>query len=137
MSKKEEMKKIFIGAGFNPVIVEAITNENFLLEEKAEFFLRAIGMPQDLLGFKFIIEALKCYDEEAENGEKIKICKQIYPNIAKKYSKTPLRVERDIRQAITITFNNMPQKMLDILFPNIQLTNGRFLSNVYNWLKMC
>ena len=57
-----------------------------------------LGMPANLKGYHYIIEALILTISDMERLDKITT--RLYPDIAKKYNTIPSRVERSIRHAI-------------------------------------
>ena len=94
-----------------------ITNENAkkdILEEKSDIdpnsvdqkevikyiteLMIKLGMPANLKGYHYIIEALILTISDMERLDKITT--RLYPDIAKKYNTIPSRVERSIRHAI-------------------------------------
>lgn len=63
---------------------------------KIENVLMDMGVPTGIKGFTFITDAVEYIDEY---GEDIYVTKELYPDIAKKRSTTPSRVERAIGYA--------------------------------------
>ncbi len=53
-----------------------------------------MGMSANNKGFAYIVDAVEIFEKEGGN---IRITKELYPQIAKKYGTTPSRVERAIR----------------------------------------
>ena len=68
------------------------------MNKKVVDFLLKCGIKPHLQGFMFIISAV---DITLENKDtKLSMMKKIYPEVAKIYNTTPIRVERGIRNAI-------------------------------------
>ena len=72
--------------------------------------LKEIGVPPNILGYKYLQEAiiLVCEDEDSIS----QMTTKIYPTVAKRYSTTRHGVERCIRHAVELAFNNCCNKEL-------------------------
>lgn len=62
--------------------------------------IRRLGATSKYKGYYFVAEAVKISMELQEHP--IKITKDIYPYLAKKYKSTPMNVEHDIRTVINV-----------------------------------
>lgn len=62
--------------------------------------IRRLGVTSKYKGYYFIAEAVKLSMEQQEYP--IKITKDIYPHLAKKFKSTPMNVEHDIRTIINV-----------------------------------
>ena len=62
--------------------------------------IRKLGATSKYKGYYFLAEAVKMTMDYHE--EPIKITKDIYPCLAKKYCSTPMNVEHDIRTVINV-----------------------------------
>lgn len=67
--------------------------------------LHDLGMREHLRGYHFLSEALLLTSTSSQNVYEICMGK-LFQEVAQKYSSTASRVERDIRYAITTTWNN-------------------------------
>lgn len=76
--------------------------------------LQEIGVPNHLKGYGYIVYALKIVLKDLSSINAMK--KQIYSRISDKFNTIPERAERDIRNAIEITFNRGDFEMLDRMF---------------------
>lgn len=84
------------------------------IEKKVTDIIHDLGIPANLLGYKYIREAIIiCLFEESS---RINITKDIYPQIALKYDTTPSRVERSIRNAIETAWSRGNIKLLESIF---------------------
>jgi len=63
--------------------------------QDTEIIMRGLSIPPNKDGFLYWIDA--AYIWLLSEKQRVSICKDIYPAIAKKYSKTPMAVERAMR----------------------------------------
>lgn len=71
-----------------------------IIKQKISEMLKDLGIPASLLGYQYLRYAVEIsikYPEYLYN-----ITKKLYPEVARHYSTTPSRVERAMRNAITI-----------------------------------
>ncbi|MBR4407168.1 MAG: sporulation initiation factor Spo0A C-terminal domain-containing protein [Clostridia bacterium] len=96
--------------------------------------LLLIGMPGALLGFKYLVEAIKMVIEDENYLDSI--TKVLYPVIAEKYDTKSNSVERAIRHAIGVSWNKDRVLMLNDLFgaeffvSTERPSNGEFIALV-------
>ena len=96
--------------------------------------LLLIGMPGALLGFKYLVEAIRMVIEDENYLDSI--TKGLYPLIAEKYGTKPNSVERAIRHAISVSWNKDRVLMLNDLFgaeffvSTERPSNGEFIALV-------
>ena len=106
-------------------------------EEQAAEILNLLGMPPNILGYNFIIEALVIVSEQPELIHYI--TKELYPTIAKKYKTKSSRVERAIRHAIHILWLKNSKTESDVyfnkLFDHAKPTNSQLIATLSNLLK--
>ena len=62
--------------------------------------IRRLGATSKYKGYYYVAEAIKISMESQE--QPIKITKDIYPYLAKKFKSTPMNVENDIRTVINV-----------------------------------
>lgn len=142
MSKKEITKSLLVEAGINKAIANVIVNGDILFKERAEYFLRAIGMPEKNNGFKFWVFALELYHRilEADKSGIVSITKEIYPAVAAHFKTSAPAVERSCRNSVESVFTTISSEMLEILFPNVltekkRPENKSFMVAVNSWLE--
>ena len=74
--------------------------------------IRRLGVTSKYKGYYFLAEAVKMCMDMQENP--IRITKDIYPRLAKKFKSTPMNIEHDIRTIINVCWNTNRQTMSDI-----------------------
>lgn len=72
------------------------------LEALVTNVIHEVGVPAHIKGYQYLREAIMMVIKDTEVINQI--TKQLYPNIAGKYSTTPSRVERAIRHAIEVAW---------------------------------
>lgn len=118
-------------------------SSTFLLEKllffgSVTFPLFDLGIPPNLLGFKYIeLAILICVeDEDDHNGH----LKRLYDEISKIYETSPGSVERCIRNAISMCWMQEKNKTIDYIFANMKgrpPTNSQFLTQMYYHIQRC
>lgn len=73
------------------------------LKEKITDLLQRFGIREELLGHKYMIDAIAVVME----NPKLKITKDLYPAIADKHTTAAASVERNIRYAIKVAISGM------------------------------
>lgn len=63
------------------------------------------GVPQHIKGYQYLGTAIEAVIEDAKRIDAV--TKLLYPLVAKAHDTTPTRVERAIRHAIEVAFDNM------------------------------
>lgn len=110
-------------------------------EENILMVLKEIGIPANLNGYRYLIDALVILITTKDNINDIRVCKDVYPTIASKYGTSSSSVERCIRNAIEVGFNRGNVKYLDELFGYTvetrkgKPTNTEFLFYVADYIK--
>ena len=100
-----------------------------------------IGLPANIKGYQHARTAIVLMYGDSENMKGL-ITKQLYPDVAKKYSTTSQRVEKTIRDAVERVFSYGDMEILQRYFGNSILptkgkpTNTEFLSAIVNFLRM-
>lgn len=121
---------------------EIVFNTEIDIKKRLFIFLSMLGLPSHLAGYDYIKDALLlCIDNSYKLPEVSKI---VYPEIAKKYKKSPSQVERCIRHAISKSIDRGNGDILFFIFGytlNPQTgtpTNSEYLSQIVKFLEsMC
>ena len=116
---------------------EKATTTNMPLEVRVSELLLKLGVPANILGFKYMKEAVSLV---YQNPNLIRhITNELYPGIAQKYNTTISRVERAIRNSVRLTFVCANNKLLEDYFGHIKknskVTNSKFIITVAEILK--
>ena len=128
-----------------------IYNVSYLLEENQEScafgsdliiydLLKELGIPANLLGYRYIAKAIELCLEDKDGNMKY-ITKGLYPTIANYYETTPANVERNIRHAITLFLAKGNVKLKKQIFGDIivskhHLTNSEFIYGIVAYLRV-
>ena len=126
-----EIKKIMQGG--------ETKEKNANVDEIIETILTEMGMPCSLLGYNYTVCAIKLVIENTDIINSIVY--GIYPNVAKKYGTTGVRVERAIRHTIERTWDNADIDIIEKYFGNTispnkgKPTNGEFIARVANIVR--
>lgn len=114
--------------------------EKLRIEEKVTILLHNIGIPAHIKGYVYIRCAII---ESFYNPNYIgQITKSLYPEIARRYSSTPSRVERAIRHAIEIAWNRGSVDLIDKIFGytinafKAKPTNSEFIAMLTDKLRL-
>lgn len=110
-----------------------------LPEEQILNLLHEFKIPPNILGYKYIGDALLFLFENDENAN-ISITRELYPAIAQKYNKTnPSQIERAIRHGIEHAFKNNSARLRELFPTQTQLgknaTNSEFLYRILEYIK--
>ena len=103
-------------------------------------FLKEVGIPAHLKGYKYLQTAMEILSNDPDiiNG---RICKGLYPSIAKVHDTATLRAERAIRHSISVAFNRGNIDFINKIFGysvdhnKSKATNGEFLAVFYEYLE--
>ena len=104
------------------------------MEERIRNLLKKCGVPAHLLGYRYLIEAVKLCKSDEKYMQRITT--MLYPTIAKNYNSTVSRVERAIRHSIKNASNNLNPDMVFELFGNTikykndKPTNSHFIATL-------
>jgi len=94
--------------------------------------LQKMGMPSNIKGFRYLRDAIIMVHYRPEYLSAV--TKELYPEIAKKYSTTSSRVERAIRHAIQVAWNRGNIGFIEKLFGSVpgkskrRPTNSEFIA---------
>lgn len=103
-----------IQSSANPTLQFTKTNHRYEIESKVTDIIREIGIPAHVKGYCYLRLAIIL---TAENPDLIyAMTKELYPSVAKHYGTTPQRVERAIRHAIELAWDNGDVEVLSLYF---------------------
>lgn len=102
--------------------------------------LHELGIPSHIKGYQYIREGIGIvYNKPEMIGG---ITKELYPELARKYSTTVSRVERAIRHAIEVSWNRGDLKVMEEIFGHsvdvdrTKPTNSEFIVTIADKLKL-
>jgi two-component system response regulator (stage 0 sporulation protein A) len=102
--------------------------------------IKEIGVPAHIKGYAFLREAIQMvYSDVDVLGS---VTKVLYPEIAKKYSTTPSRVERAIRHAIEVAWNRGNYDVISKMFGytvhhlKSKPTNSEFIAMIADKIRL-
>lgn len=101
------------------------------MNKQTQSILKKCGVPSHLLGYDYLGEAMEII--HADRSMIHAIVGKVYPAVAEKFGSTPSRVERAIRHAIEIAFNNLTPDEVKEIFGNTlrysyKATNSHFIA---------
>lgn len=110
------------------------------IEIKVADLLLKLGMPVHIIGQHFMREALimTMNDRECVSS----ITKLLYPDIAKKFKTTPMRVERAMRHAVEVVWTKGDLKWLEEIFRRpagdiaTRPTNSEFIARMAEYMSI-
>lgn len=109
------------------------------IKEKTRFFLREMGVPTHLLGYRYLEVAIPRCLEYPE--EKYNVTTMLYPGVALEVNSTGSRVERAIRHAVEVAFLRIDPTTIEHYFGNTidpmkgKPTNSEFLAGASQWVE--
>lgn len=118
---------------------ESMDLVNSNLQISISRILHELGIPSHLIGYQYIREGIIMKCDRVSDALSIK---ELYNEIASKYNSTPIRVERNIRHAIEISWNRGDWNLMERLFghsiDNIKAkpTNSEYLITVAEFIKI-
>lgn len=109
------------------------------IERKIYNILKEIGVPANIKGYRYIKEAimLAIYKPTILDG----ITKELYPTLAKNFKATPSRVERDMRHAIEVAFDEGNTEKIYEVFKSIyspekgKVSNSQFVAGISEYIR--
>lgn len=114
--------------------------DDSILEHEITKILHDVGIPAHIKGYIFLREAIvRVYRRQNYIGQ---ITKNLYPDIAKKYSSSSTRVERAIRHAIEVAWNRGNVDFIDDVFgytinaDKAKPTNSEFIAMIADKLVL-
>lgn len=117
---------------------ETVNKESF--ESKITSIMHSVGIPARVKGYSYIREAILLAIENTDNSNKM--TKDVYPKIAEKFNSTPTRVERAIRHALEISWNQNKESISSLIFgksvrvTDKKPTNSEFIASIADKLKL-
>ena len=134
-------KPLPVAAGrVSPAAPEPKAADNASLESVVTDIIHEIGVPAHIKGYQYLREAiiLTINDMDAINA----VTKVLYPEVAKKFSTTPSRVERAIRHAIEVAWDRGDVETLQKFFGYTvsgikgKPTNSEFIAMIADCLSL-
>ena len=98
------------------------------MKNKAINALLEMGMPADLKGFRYIVDAMCMFEENEWRNGKTTV---LYHEIGEKNNTTASRVERAIRHAFGTVLNGGKSKAVEKYLTMQNTTNGNLLHVFY------
>lgn len=124
----------------NDLILHNDQNDKTRIEERVTILLHSVGIPAHIKGYVYIRCAVI---ESFYNPNFIgQITKTLYPEIARRYTSTPSRVERAIRHAIEIAWNRGSIDLINKIFGytinayKAKPTNSEFIAMITDKLRL-
>ena len=110
------------------------------LEALVTNVIHEVGVPAHIKGYQYLREAIMMVVNDIEVINQI--TKQLYPDIAHKFSTTPSRVERAIRHAIEVAWNRGQTDTVENIFGYTvsatkgKPTNSEFIAMIADKLRL-
>jgi two-component system response regulator (stage 0 sporulation protein A) len=101
---------------------ENVYNSQYSLEERVSGFLRHLGIPAHLNGYKYIRSAI--IHTTNDISELTPITQKLYPRLAREFQTSSCSVERSIRHAIGVSWKRGNKKLLSDVFGYSPDTTG-------------
>ena len=136
VAETREEKNLAISEIKNIMGQPAETEKSVNIEEVIDSILTEIGMPCHLIGYNYIVYAIKIAIENPDVLDSIVF--GLYPTVATKYDTAASRVERGIRHAIERTWDRADLDVIKKYFGNTisstkgKPTNSEFIARVTN-----
>lgn len=100
-------------------------------------FLRKVGIPANLLGYDYLVEAIRVSYKDKSYVHNV--TKTLYPEVAKICKTTAPRLERAMRHAIEVAFDRGDMKFINENFSydhtRGKSTNSEFIADAVVYLK--
>ena len=96
--------------------------------------IRRLGVTSKYKGYYFLAEAINMVMEQKD--EQMRITKDIYPGLARKFKSTPSNIEHDIRTVVSICWKTNKKSLDEIAgYPlKFKPTNSEFIDMVAYYL---
>ena len=141
--KPNSKNNSFIGKEIKAQYIELAPNgdkneEN--LEALVTNLIHEVGVPAHIKGYQYLREAIMMVVKDIDVINQI--TKSLYPQIARKYSTTPSRVERAIRHAIEVAWGRGQQEAVENIFGYTisaakgKPTNSEFIAMIADKLRL-
>ena len=97
--------------------------------------IRKLGVTSKYNGYFFLTDAIRLAMDSRESS--LKITKDIYPYLARKYETTPMNIERNVRTVINICWETNRKGMDEIAGHPLlcKPTNSEFVKMVVSYLE--
>lgn len=108
---------------------------------KISKILKDLGVSPDLVGYRYLREAIQMVMED-DTLLYMRVTKELYPTIAKKFETTASRVERGMRHAIETSALRVDLELSQDIFGNTlspssgKLTNSQFIACIADHLTL-
>ena len=103
------------------------------MKNKAIKALIEMGMPANIKGFQYIVEAMELFEADEIWSTKLSI---LYLKLSKMYSTTPGAVERSIRNAFSIVLTKGDLEAVKTYLPLNYTGNGNLLNTFFLKLSL-
>ena len=103
------------------------------MKNKAIKALIEMGMPANIKGFQYIVEAMELFEADEIWSTKLSI---LYLKLSKMYSTTPGAVERSIRHAFSIVLERGNLEAVETYLTLNSPTNGNLLNTFFLKLSL-
>lgn len=121
-------------------LMESKEDKNIILQDnlgkRIQYVFRDLGIPENLKGYNYLIEAIKIVLEDLKNINSI--TKTVYPAIAQINDTTAMRVEKAIRNTIEITWTRGNLEKIEEIFgkgTKMRPTNTEFIAGIYEYIN--
>lgn len=109
-------------------------------EKEIYNFLKKLGTPMEMKGYTYIKEALLMLVSSEDTSDLLLVTKNLYPELAKRFNTTAIRVERAVRHAIERVFDRIDLDMACEVFGTWDYerdrpTNKQFFASILEYLK--
>lgn len=119
--------------------VASLNDEERELHVAISKILHQLGIPSHIKGYNYIRESVFLFYKNSDSYSGI--TKEIYPEVACRFSTTASRVERAIRHAIEVSWNRGDYDLMEELFGNsvaferTKPTNAEFIASIADRLR--
>ena len=110
------------------------------LETLVTSIIHEVGVPAHIKGYQYVREAIMIAVEDMDVINSV--TKVLYPEVAKRFSTTPSRVERAIRHAIEVAWDRGDLETLQKFFgytvsnSNVKPTNSAFIAMISDRIRL-
>ena len=108
---------------------QKVPARDLMLKRMTEDFLTELGVPVNFLGYDYLTTAV-CLVIDNPNI-KSRVCKELYPRIAKIYGTRSTRVERAIHHSIDFIFSKPDGAVHDLFGNTINANSGKVTNSEF------
>ena len=108
-----------------------------LVRNEVAYHLKMLGIPTTIMGYRYLKEGIAMVLENSKI-EKEGITAIFYPQVAKKFSSTYVKVEKCIRTATSAITKNCKDEVLEFYFGNTakdKITNANLITTLVEVVK--